>query len=117
MLERREQVMQIERRRLRARLLADVERGGSLAAVGQRRAPFAVAAVEHQHAVAGFQPHHVFQVVRLRSIERQPRAGGERGVDIEARQAEIVARHRPGMPRYRPNEKALYGPPQASGRL
>ena len=112
-LERREQVVQIARRRLRPRLLADVERGGALAGVGEARAPLAVAAVEEEHAVAGFEPHDVLQIVRLRSVERQPRAGGERGVDIEARRAEIVARHRRGMPCYRPNEKApLWGQPQ-----
>jgi hypothetical protein len=68
--------------------------GGALGAIGKARAPFALAAVEDEDAVAGLQPQHVLEIVRLRVIEREPRAGGKRGVDKEARRAEIVARHK-----------------------
>jgi hypothetical protein len=55
--------------------------------------PFAVTAVESQHGIAGFQPQHVAEVVCLRGVERDGRPLVERGVEIETRGAEIVARH------------------------
>ena len=94
MLERREQVVQVERAGLRPGLRADDERELALSGACQSGAPFAVATVEHQHRIAGRHPQHVAEVVRLRRIERDARPLFERRIDVQARRAEIVAGHR-----------------------
>ena len=62
-----------------------------LPAAGERRPPFAVAAVEHQHPVAGLEAQHVAEIMRLRFAERDLRAGLERVLDMETGAAKIVA--------------------------
>jgi hypothetical protein len=59
-----EQVMQVERPGLRPRAFDDGKREGAFLAP-ERAAPFAVAAVEDQHAVAGFQAQHGAEIVGL----------------------------------------------------
>jgi hypothetical protein len=48
---------------------------------------FAVAAVEQAQGIAGFEPHDVADIVRLLAAQGDGGAGGERRLDIEARDA------------------------------
>ena len=85
--------MQIGRHGLRAGLLGHLQLHGLLARGGKPRAPFAVAAVEHQNVRAGLETQHVDEIVRLRALQRHRGAFGQRGFDEQAGRAEIVARH------------------------
>src|SRR5262249_24836172 len=94
LLERREQVVEIEGWRLRPRALADRERKRAFAAVSQGGPPFALAAVEYEHRIAALKAEHVAQVVGLHRVEREPSAAVERGVQVKPWRAEVVAWHR-----------------------
>ncbi len=95
-LERSEQVMQVGRLGLRPSPLADGQHG-PLAARQQRRPPFALAAVEHQHAVAGLEPEHVAEIMRLGRVERELSAGFERALNVQTGTAKVVTGHRKGL--------------------
>ena len=77
-----------------ARADIDPKRAAALAGRRDRGAPFAVAAVERQHGVALPEPQHVEQVVGAVAVERHLGARRQRPVDMKARRAEVVARHR-----------------------
>ena len=83
-LDRREEQPEVGLGPLRAPLDPAAQKGGSLAEIVDRRGPLAVAAVEERHRGAGGEPQHVAQVVGLRDVERDGRAGGEVGGDVEA---------------------------------
>ena len=93
MLERGEQIVQIERLRLRPRAFLDRERDRALADIGQGGTPFPVPAIEHQHRIAALEAEHVAQVVDLGSIEAKLAAGREGRLDMEPGCAKIIARH------------------------
>ena len=74
-LERREEIVQVRSLRLRPGLLDRFQQDLLLRGIAQRHQPFAVAAVEHRHLVAGGQAHHRGQVAALPLVEVQPGAG------------------------------------------
>jgi hypothetical protein len=94
MFEGCEQVMQIEGAGLRPPARADRQCEPALPRGRQHGLPFAIAAVEGQHAVAGFEPQHAAEVMCLRSVKRNARALVERGIDVKARHAKVAAGHR-----------------------
>ena len=81
-LERRKQVVQVGRRGLLPRLGADFERGLSLLA-RDGRAPFAVAAVKDENAIARAQAQNVGEVMGLRLLERDADAFPKRRRDVK----------------------------------
>src|SRR5262245_10995265 len=85
--------MQIERAGLRPGALVDGEREPAFSGTCERAPPFAVAAVEYQHAIARFQPQHAAEIIGLRGIERDACALRERRVDVKAGGADIAAGH------------------------
>jgi len=93
-LERREHEIDPSGCRLRPRLIADRERAAALAHRRDLGPPFAVAAVEQKHGVAGRQAQHVEEIIGAVAVERHFRPGGKPLVDVKARRAEIVVRHR-----------------------
>src|SRR5262249_49593762 len=60
------------------------ERQPAFSRACERAPPFAVAAVEYQHAIARFQPQHVAEVIGLRRIEHDACLLVDGGVDVEA---------------------------------
>jgi len=92
-LERCEQIMQVERGGLGPGARADGEREPAFSGARERAPPFAVAAVEYQHAIARFQPQHVGEVIGLRCVERDARALLDRRVEVKARDTDIAAGH------------------------
>src|SRR5262249_279925 len=93
LLKRREQVVEVESWRLRARSLADRERKRAFDAVSQGGPPFAVAAVEHEHRIAALEAEHIAQVMGLHRVEREPSAIVEWGIHVEPWGAKVVAWH------------------------
>ncbi|CAM5190671.1 hypothetical protein BTHI11S_02571 [Bosea thiooxidans] len=71
MLQRREKVMQVGRRRLLPDLPEKCEAGLLAPFRHHVRQPFAVAAVEDEHAVSGLEPQDVEQIVGLLALQRQ----------------------------------------------
>ena len=88
MLERRKQVMQVLRFGLRPGLLLQDE--GRALAVGERRLPFTIFAVERQDPIAGLEAQHVAEIMRLRFVERDLRPGLERARDVEPGTLKVV---------------------------
>src|SRR6202043_402119 len=78
-LDRREGEPEIALARLRPALLGERYRAPALADAVDAPEPFAVAAVEQRHRVAGRQPQHRLDVVRLRWIEPDRHSAGEIG--------------------------------------
>jgi hypothetical protein len=131
MLEGREHVEEIGRRRL----LPYALQGDQLAALASLgpdlRPPLPVASVEHQHDLTGAQAQDVQEIVRLATVEHQARAGGERRVDEETGCLEIISGHgaglarrgpdgegggaKPLLDRPRPSRGPLHGKPAAPG--
>src|SRR5262249_20595112 len=93
-LERREQIMQVERGGLGPGARADGEREPAFSGARERAPPFAVAAVEYQQATARFQPQHVAAAISLTRVERDACPLLDRRVEVKARGAEIAAGHR-----------------------
>ncbi len=86
--------MQVKRGGLGPGARADGEREPAFSGARERAPPFAVAAVEYQHAIARFQPQHVAEVIGLRRVERDACALVERRVEVKAGGADIAAGHR-----------------------
>ena len=97
MLEGREHVEEIGRRCLLPHALHG-DQFAALASLGpDLRAPLPVASVEHQHDFAGAQAQDVQEIVRLATVERQTRPGGERRIEEETGCLEIVSGHGAGL--------------------
>src|SRR5580692_4919411 len=92
MLERREQISEIGQAVLRPGLVLDGQTVGPLAS-GNRRLPFAVAAVEYQHGLAGVKPQHIAEIVALVPLERDGCARRQGGVDEQAWAAKVEFGH------------------------
>ena len=84
--------MQVGRHGLVAGFGVDDQRGRALLH-GERCAPLTVAAVEDEHAFAGFAAQHRGQIMGLGTVERKLRAGRERRLDEKPGTAKIVGRH------------------------
>src|SRR5262249_32061832 len=69
------------------------EREPAFSGTCERAPPFAVVAVEYQHAIARFEPQHVAKIIGLRRIERDACALRERRVDVKAGGADVAAGH------------------------
>src|SRR5262249_25704507 len=69
---------------LRTGALGEGQREPACTRPREHTSPFAVAAVENQRAIAGFQPQDVAEVMRLRGGEGNARTVLERGIDIKA---------------------------------
>src|SRR5450756_896627 len=93
MLERSKQEMQVGRARLLPHALANNVRQRPPAGAGEPGLPFAVAAIEQQQCILVLEPEHVKQVIRLGAVERNRKPFSQRGIEIDARGAEIVVRH------------------------
>ena len=89
LLERGEEVAEVRRRRLGAHLFADVEGMAPPALGGERRAEFAVASVEDEEGIAVPETEHVDEVVGLRAVELDPRAGCKHAADEQPLQFRI----------------------------
>ena len=66
LLDRREEKPEVGRVALRRSLLLGPQQPAASARLRHRRAPFAVAPVEHAQAVPGGKPHHAEEIMRLR---------------------------------------------------
>jgi hypothetical protein len=85
--------MQVERGGLGPGARADGERQPAFSGARERAPPFAVAAVEYQHAIARLQPQHVAEVIGLRRVECDARPLLDRRVEVKTRGVEIAAGH------------------------
>src|SRR5665213_77321 len=86
--------MQVGWLRLLPHALANGRRQRPLARGEKAGLPFAIPAIEQKQLIAGFEPEHILQVVRLAAVERDLPPAGERSIEIDARGAEIVIRHK-----------------------
>ena len=84
MLERREKVVHVGARGLRAHPLHAFERAAALADVDEARAPFSVASVEDEDFGAGTEPQDVQKVIRLLGIAGRALSGGKRSLEKQA---------------------------------
>jgi hypothetical protein len=83
-LERRKQVEEVGRRRLRPRLLGDLEVGALAPLPAEGSAPLAVAAVEDEHGRAAPQAQDVEEVIGLLPVEPDPPPFVQGGLDKQA---------------------------------
>jgi len=92
MFQRREDVSEVGEVILRPRLGFDGQAVRTLAP-GDRSPPFAVAAVEHQDGVARGKPQHIAEIIAVVAFQRDGPTFAQRGVDEQARAAEVQFRH------------------------
>ena len=59
-------------------------------AIGKRRLPFTIFAIERQNPVAGLEAQDVAEIMRLRFLEGDLRTGLQRAGDVEPGASEVV---------------------------
>src|SRR5262249_1980073 len=70
MLQRREKIMQVAGRRLRARLFQYFKSQIAPASFRECCSPFAVPAIEHQDLIASLKTEHIAEIISLRLNKR-----------------------------------------------